>query len=81
MRLHEFKYQEKQTKQQMLAEYGVFLASRFIKGYQLMLFAVDAFYVEVYFDLEHSEVGYIKAFSRTDELHPYLEQVSINGLV
>lgn len=64
----------------MLFENGVFLASRFIKDYQLILFAVDSFYVELYFDLEHQEVGYIKAFSSTDELMPYLEKIEILAL-
>ena len=80
MLLHEFKYQEKQKKQEMLFENGVFLAYRFIKDYQLILFAVDSFYVELYFDLEHQEVGYIKAFSSTDELMPYLEKIEILAL-
>ena len=80
MLLHEFKYQEKQKKQQLLFENGIYLASRFIKDYQLVLFAVDSFYVEVYFDLEHEQVGYIKAFSSTDELMPYLSSIDITAI-
>ena len=80
VRLHEFKYQEKQKKQQLLFENGIYLASRFIKDYQLVLFAVDSFYVEVYFDLEHEQVGYIKAFSSTDELMPYLSSIDITAI-
>jgi len=81
MLLHEFKYQEKQKKQELLFENGVYLATRFIKDYQLILFAVDSFYVEVYFDIEHCEIGYIKAFSSTDELAPYLKQVNLQPLL
>ncbi len=81
MLLHEFKYQEKQKKQQLLFDNGVFLASRFIKDYQLVLYAVDSFYVEVYFDLEHQQIGYIKAFSSTDDLMPYLDSIEISSLV
>ena len=80
MLLHEFKYQEKQKKQQLLFENGIYLASRFIKDYQLVLFAVDSFYVEVYLDLEHEQVGYIKAFSSTDELMPYLSSIDITAI-
>ena len=80
MLLHEFKYQEKQKKQQLLFENGIYLPSRFIKDYQLVLFAVDSFYVEVYFDLEHEQVGYIKAFSSTDELMPYLSSIDITAI-
>jgi hypothetical protein len=81
MLLHEFKYQEKQKKTKLLIENGVFLANRFIPGYQLLLFAVDSFYVEVHFDLEHQLLSYFKAFSTIDELEPYLHQIDLSPLV
>jgi hypothetical protein len=77
MLLHEFKYQEKQKKTEMLSKYGVYLTSRLVKGYQIFLFAVSSFYVEVYFDLEHELMSYIKAFSGVDDLDPYLENIDL----
>jgi len=80
MLLHEFKYQEKQKKSRLLIENGIYLASRYIPGYQLLLFAVDSFYVEVHYDIEHDLLTYFKAFSSVDELEPYLNQVDISSL-
>ena len=81
MQLHEFKYQEKQKKKELLFENGVYLATRFIKNYQLLLFSVASFYVEVYFDYHEEEIGYMKAFTSTDELSPYLDEMDISDLL
>jgi hypothetical protein len=81
MQLHEFKYQEKQRKKELLFENGVYLATRFIKNYQLLLYSVASFYVEVYFDYFEEEIGYMKAFSSTEELSPYLEMIDISALL
>jgi hypothetical protein len=35
----------------------------------------------VFFDLEEEEIGYMRAFSRTDDLQPYLNRIDISGLV
>ena len=80
VRLHEFKYQEKHKKTELLSKYGVYLASRLNRGYQVLLFSVSTFYVEVYFDLEHEIMSYIRAFSGSEDLDPYLEGIDIAGL-
>ena len=79
MLLHEFKYQEKKKKSKLLIENGIYLASRYIPGYQLLLFAVDSFYVEVHYDTEHELLSYFKAFSGVDELEPYLEAIDLSS--
>ena len=81
MLLHEFKYQEKQKKTKLLLDYGIFLATRFIAGYQLSLYAVDSFYVEEHYDLKHELLSYFKAFSNVDELEPYLDQIDLNPVL
>lgn len=80
MELKEFKYQEKQVKKQLLFENGVHLATRRLKEYQVLLFQVESFYAEVYFDWEEEQIGYIRAFSNTDELAPYLSQINISAI-
>lgn len=81
MLLHEFKYQEKQKKSKLLIDNGIYLASRYVPGYQLLLFAVDSFYVEVHYDIEHELLSYFRAFSVMDELEPYLDQVDLSSLL
>ena len=80
MLLHEFKYQEKQKKTSLLLDNGTYLATRLIAGYQLLLFAVDSFYVEVHYDIEHELLSYFRAFSGVDELEPYLGQIDLAPL-
>ncbi|MFL5740952.1 MAG: hypothetical protein ACJ75B_12090 [Flavisolibacter sp.] len=77
MKLHEFKYVEKEKKKQMLCECGVYLASRQEGLYTIHLYQIDAFYVEAYFMDDEEEVGYMKAFTSIDHLSPYLRDIDI----
>ncbi len=81
MHLKEFKYENKQKKKQLLFEHGVYIASRPDEGFTVLLFQIDAFYVEVYFDREEEEIGYIRAFTSLDFLAPYLKNIDISGLL
>ena len=81
MQLCEFKYQEKQTKKELLSCNGVYLSHRVEGDFIIFLYAIDSFYVEMYLDFEEMEVGYIRAFSSTDALHPYLQKINIDALM
>ncbi|MGN6165323.1 MAG: hypothetical protein ACTHOF_12355 [Flavisolibacter sp.] len=81
MLFKEFKYQDKQSKKQMLFNHGVYLAQRPHTGFTILLFQIDSFYVEVYFDTEEEQIGYIRTFTSVDDLEPYLQQVDISGLL
>jgi len=81
MQLCEFKYEEKQTKKELLSCNGVYLAHRTTGDYIIFLYAIDAFYVEMYLDIEEMEVGYIRAFASTEYLQPYLEKIPIGGIL
>lgn len=80
MLLKEFKYEDKQKKKQFLFNHGVYLAQRPQEEFVILLFQIDAFYVEVYFDSEESEIGYMRAFSDLDQLSPYLQQIDLSAL-
>jgi hypothetical protein len=80
MFIKEFKYEDKQKKKQLLFQHGVYLACRPHGDYIILLFQIDAFYAEVYFDAEEEEIGYIRAFSSTEFLTPYLERINISGI-
>ena len=41
---------------------------------------MPSFYVEMYFDDEEGEIGYIRAFSNTNELKPYLDAIDISEI-
>ena len=81
MLFKEFKYQDKQKKKQLLFNHGVYLTQRPQAEFTILLFQIDSFYVEVYFDTEEYQIGYIRTFTSVDELAPYLHQIDISGLL
>ena len=81
MQLQDFKYEQKRTKESLVLQDGVYLATRRQDGFTVLLFAVHSFYVEVYCDLDEAMVGYIRAFSSVDELAPYLSMMDISELL
>jgi hypothetical protein len=80
MELKEFKYERKDKKIEMLFSNGIYLATRIEKNNTILLFQINSFYVEVYFYDDFSEPGYMKAFTDTGFLNPYLEQIDIDFL-
>ncbi|MGZ3849314.1 MAG: hypothetical protein ACXVMS_07355 [Flavisolibacter sp.] len=80
MQLREFKYEDKLKKKQLLFQHGIFLDQRPQEEFIIMLFQIDAFYVEVYFDREEREIGYMRAFSELDLSSPYLQRIDLSVL-
>ena len=80
MNIREFKYQEKHVKKNLLASKGVYLGKREQFGFVIYLFQVSIFYVEMYYDEEENQIGYIRAFSSTDDLKPYLDKIDISSI-
>lgn len=81
MFFNEFKYQDKQKKKQLLFNHGVYLAQRPFGEFIILLFQIDSFYAEVYFDTEEEQIGYIRTFTSVNDLEPYLQQVDISPLL
>jgi len=80
MDIREFKYQEKHTKKTLLASFGVFIGKRTVNDFSIYLFQMPSFYVEMYFDDEEGEIGYMRAFSNTNALQPYLDAIDISEI-
>ena len=80
MNIREFKYQEKINKKKLLASRGVFLSKREDGVFSIFLFQMVNFYVEMFYDNEEEEIGYIRAFQSVNELNPYLEQIDISEI-
>ena len=81
MELKDFKYHCKEKKIELLFSDGIFLASRRDGDNTLFLFQVHDFYVEVYFYDDCSGPGYMRAFTETFFLEPYLENIDISPLL
>ena len=72
-----------QTQQaDLLLEHGVYLELiRQTSKLEVELYALEGFYVEVYFDRKTEEPLYLKAFRNLRYLEPYLTIIDIDPLV
>ena len=66
---------------EMLLEFGVYLElERQTVQLNIELYALDDFYVEVYFDKISEEPLFIRAFRSVQELEPYLPRIEIDAI-
>ncbi|HZF65149.1 MAG TPA: hypothetical protein VEZ55_11710 [Chitinophagaceae bacterium] len=77
-----FQYTQLTTgqKQDVLEKAGVLLAERERSFYQIKLYQVEEFYVEVYLHSHFNVVVNINAFTNVDCLDPYLQSINIDEL-
>jgi hypothetical protein len=81
MKAVEFKMLPPQRQRQLVVEQGVPLGKRQSDRYCIYLFALEGFYVEVYYFRLSGEYGTLKPFDETEALAPYLEQIDIQELL
>ncbi|HEX2536338.1 MAG TPA: hypothetical protein VHK69_21500 [Chitinophagaceae bacterium] len=81
MNLHDFHTLRKEQQQDCLLKMGTFLAERSNGTFRIMLYALDDFYVEVYFFKDSNKAAWFKAFHSTDALAPYLEKINLSSLL
>lgn len=70
----------KDMQRKVVKHYGVFLFGRTGVGVNVMLYQVESFYVEIFFDEKMSEALRIKGFEDTKLLEPYLRQIDVTEL-
>lgn len=58
---------------------GVFIADREDKKYRIILYAIDEFYVEVFYDKKSNEIKRFRPFATLQLLNPYLDKIDLNG--
>ena len=56
---------------------GVYLAKRIENNFSVMLYQMQSFYVEVYYDEAETEVERIYTFNNTKDLEPYLPEIAL----
>lgn len=81
MRSVEFKKLPSRRQRQLVVEQGVPLGKRESERYTIYLFALEGFYVEVYFFRCSGEYGTLKPFDEVDGLEPYLQQIDLQELL
>lgn len=56
------------------------IAEREEEPYWILLYQVDGFYVELYYDLKSRDLCGFHPFICTGQLEPYLNQIDLSGL-
>ena len=81
MTLYQFKLLDTMEQAQAVWDEGVHLATRNIPGVTILLWQVDGFYVEVFYDIVEGEIIKIRSFHSTYGLEPYLKQIDLTQLL
>jgi hypothetical protein len=80
MTLYQFNLLDKAEQSYTLWQYGVKLAEIKNKHYNLILYQIDAFYVEVWYQIKRNEIRQYVSFLTTDKLTPYLNQIDVRSV-
>jgi len=79
MTLYEFKLMD-ETSQAAMVWYAPHIAERHLGDFSILLFQIDGFYVELYYNNRQNKIDRFRSFSNVDLLTPYLSQIDLNGL-
>lgn len=80
MTIEQFRSLPKDMQRKMVKHSGAFLFGRTGVGVNVLLYQVDGFYVEIYFDEKMSEAMHLRSFEDTSYLDPYLRMVDVSEL-
>ena len=59
--------------------HGVIIANREDKEHRILLYTMDEFYVEVFYDNISNEIRRFRPFTTIQLLDPYLDKIDLNG--
>ena len=81
MKVDVFKSLPARRQQQLIVDKGVQLANRESKHFSIFLYALDGFYVELFFFKGSGEYASLKPFGEVEQLEPYLREIDVKGLL
>ena len=79
MTLYEFRALDEMEHQEAIWD-GTHIGNRHDEDHDILLYQIDAFYVEVFYHREHNVIKRFRAFQSPGQLAPYLRQIDISGI-
>lgn len=79
MTLYQFNALDEMEQAQTAWE-GTHLGNRSHENFDVLLYQVDSFYVEIFYEREFNTIAKLRSFSSTDQLTPYFSQIDISGI-
>ncbi|MGV3657410.1 MAG: hypothetical protein ACO1NX_05630 [Chitinophagaceae bacterium] len=81
MTIQQYKALKPDEQTSFLCKAGVSIAERKVGPYLIVLFQVEGFYVEVFYNAANYQMVKLVSFYNTTLLEPYLSDININSLV
>jgi hypothetical protein len=81
MTLQQFRAASREVQEKLVKLKGVFLMERKSLGVSVLLFQLDGFYVEVFYNSATSTVKFIKSFNDMDGIEAYLDKIDISEVM
>ena len=81
MTLYHFNLLEENEQAQVLREKGMLVGERQNKNHRILLYQIDAFYVEAYHHTHFNVITKFRSFQSSKYLAPYLKEIEIDGLL
>jgi hypothetical protein len=60
---------------------GVHLGERYNPEHKILLYQIEGFYVEVFYNPVSNAIKRLRSFSNTGQLRPYLEKIDLSGIM
>jgi hypothetical protein len=81
MNMYQFNCLDEVRQIELLWSAGVLIGSRQEGFYKILLYQIDSFYVEVFYQYFQGKMVKLKSFTDTDQLEPYLDAINITALL
>jgi hypothetical protein len=77
MNLQQFRSASREVQEKLVKCKGVFLMERKSLGISVLLYQIDGFYVEVFYNTATELVSFVKSFEDMDGIEAYLHNIDI----
>ena len=81
MKLSDFILLDEEKKTSTVLHQGILVGKRQLRQCMIFLFQLEGYYVETWCNYENKAIEEFRVFDNTQLLQPYLETISLKGLV
>jgi hypothetical protein len=81
MNMYQFNCLDEVRQIELLWSAGVLIGSRQEGLYKILLYQIDSFYVEVFYQYFQGKMVKLTSFTDTEQLKPYLDAINITALL
>ena len=77
----QFKAFSEDSQSNIIHQRGVLVSTRTTEEYKVLLYQIDGFYVELFYNRIDNSIDKLRSFRSTIPLHPYLNQIDITAVI